>query len=106
MDINTTNHLYCEIELLDEKQLENILEIFKYKNWEATSSEIVAKLSKNGHENPGKILENAEYDCILRTSSIEDDGTVYLCPGLNGEILWEYMDKERKQGLWDMAYML
>ena len=106
MDINAIDHLYCEIELLNEKQIENILEIFPYKNWEVPSSEIADYLSKNGHENPGKILVNAEYDCILTVSSIENDGTVYFDLGLNGEILWDYMDKKRKQEMWDMTYML
>jgi hypothetical protein len=106
MDINVVDHLYCEIELLDEKQIENILEIFPYKRWEASSIEIADYLSKNGHENPGKILTDAEYDLILAISIIEDDGTVYFDLGLNGEVLWDYMDKKRKQEMWDTAYML
>ncbi len=106
MDINAIDYLYCEIELLDEKQLDIILEIFKYKDWEYTSSEIVTKLSINGQRNPGKIIENAIHDNILNTSTIENDGTVYFDLGLNGEIFWDEMDKKRKKELWETAYIL
>jgi hypothetical protein len=95
-----------DIGSFDEKQLENILEIFPCKKWEATSSEIVVKLSNDGHENPGEILRSAYFENILKVSVVENDGAVYFDLGFNGEVLWDDMNDKRKQEMWDKTYML
>jgi hypothetical protein len=90
----------------DEKQLENILEVFPYKNWEVLSSDIVINLSRNGNTNPGEIVRNAACVGILSVSSVENDGSVYFDLGFNGEVLWDEMNNKRKQEIWNTTYML
>ena len=105
-NIEIINIVRDDIGPFDEEQLKNILKMFPYKNWEATSSELVANLSKDGHVNPGEILRIAHLENILVVGTIENDGTVYFELGVNGEVLWDDMSNKRKQEIWDMAYML
>jgi hypothetical protein len=105
-NIEIINIVRDDIGPFDEDQLKNILEMFPYKNWEATSSEIVDNLSKERYANPGEILRSAYHENILSVNTIENDGTVYFDLGLNGEILWEEMDNKRNQEMWEKTYML
>lgn len=105
-NIEIINIVRDDIGPFDEEQLKHILEMFPYKNWEATSSELVANLSKGGHQNTGEILRNAYLENILHVGAIENDGTVYFELGVNGEVLWDEMDNKRNQEMWEKSYML
>lgn len=106
MSIDIISLVKIDLDLVDEKQLMDILETFPYIHWEASSAELTEKLSTNGHKDPGKILRNSYYENILSISTIENDGTVYFDLGFIGEDLWKEMNQKKKQEMWDSACML
>lgn len=106
MSIDIISSVKIDLDLVDEKQLKDILEIFPYIHWEASSAELAEKLSIYGHKDPGKILRNSYYENILCISTIENDGTVYFDLGFLGEDLWKEMNQKKKQEMWNSACML
>lgn len=85
-----------EDEELYEKIKKDLLEIVFTKNWEYSVNEIIEWMSKKGYENVGKILTDALSQNIFIIGTIDDDGTVWLILGYDGDDLWDqyYKGKE------------
>ena len=77
-----------------EKNEENeeVVGIFENIDFAYPLNEIIEELKDNGYPDAGKIVLNAMRDKILDISDVENDGTVYIALGMEGEDVWKGLD--------------
>ena len=83
----------CE---LDERVLKHLMDMAHNKSWEYSVKEVIESLEDEGCEHVGKIVEDALYDNVFSVSTVDDDGSVWMVLGLEGEILWDKYNKGRE----------
>lgn len=83
-----TMNVSVEESLLSKEDQESVVKIFEQTDLEYDITEIIEELKKKEYANPGKIILDAIYDNILDVSSVDNDGSVYLALGMEGEDLW------------------
>ena len=81
-----------EENLLSREEKEEVVGIFENINFAYPLNEIIEELEKNGHSDTGKIVLNGLFDNILGVNDIENDGTVYIALGLEGEDIWRELN--------------
>jgi rubredoxin len=89
-----------EQEILDEKTKKDLMEMVHYKYWEYSVIEIIEHMNEKGYESVGKIVEEALLQNIFSVNTIDDDGSVQLELGWEGEDLWNGYNKG-KEGYFD-----
>jgi len=77
-----------EESLLSREEKEIIVKIFESIEFEYPINDILEELKKNGYSDVGKMILDAIYDNLLDISSIDNDGTVYIALGIEGEDMW------------------
>lgn len=75
---------------LTEEQKNIIIRMFESTDYEYSINDIIDELKAHDYsDGVGDIILDALYSNILDVSSIEDDGTMYLALGMEGEDIWE-----------------
>jgi len=89
-----------EESLLSREEKEIIVKIFESTEFEYPIDEILEELKNNGYLDVGKMILDAIYDNFLDISSIDNDGTVYIALGIEGEDMWRELkgDEEENEG--------
>ncbi len=78
-----------EEECMTEDQKVTIVKMFESTEYEYPVIDVIDELKEHGYLSVNDIVLSAIYENILDVSSIEEDGTVYLALGLEGENMWE-----------------
>lgn len=85
-----------EQDILDEKTKKDLIEMVHHKYWEYSVSEIIEYMKEKGYEGIGKIVEKTLWQNILSVNTIDDEGSVWLELGTEGEDLWDEYNKGKE----------
>ena len=83
--------------LLPREKKEEIVRIFENIDFAYPLDDIIEELESNEHPDTGKIVLDAIHDCVLDISDIENDGTVYIALGLEGENIWRELNSSEDE---------
>lgn len=81
-----------EENLLSKEEREEVVRIFENIDFAYPLKDMIEELKNNGYSDAGKIIFNAMFYNILDISDIENDGTVYIALGMEGEDLWKELE--------------
>lgn len=79
--------------ILDEKTKKDLMEMVHHKYWEYSVTEIIEYMNEKGYEGVGKIIEKALWQNIFSVITVDDEGSVWLELGFEGEDLWDEYNK-------------
>lgn len=85
-----------EQEILDENTKKDLMEIVHHKYWEYSVTEIIEHMNKKGYDDVGKIIKKALLQNIFFVSTIDDEGSIWLELGIDGEDLWDEYNKGKE----------
>ena len=86
-----------EKNLLSREEKEEVVRIFENINFAYPLNEIIEELKNNEYSDAGKIILNAIFDNILDISDIENDSTVYIALGMEGEDIWKELNGNEEE---------
>ncbi len=85
-----------EQDILDENTKKDLMEIVHHKYWEYSVHEIIEHMQEKEYEDVGKIIKKALSQNIFSINTIDEEGSVWLELGIDGEDLWNEYNKGKE----------